>query len=325
MNNFTLIIPTHNRHNYLKRSIMYFENIAASVIYCDSSEVKYEGMFGNNMVYLHLPNNNFSEKILQALGIVKTDYVALCADDDFILIDALYQGIDILTQSSSHETVLGFSIAFHEKFDGQYYCVKKLPELIDLNFTPEKNTKLFFNNYQQVLWGMYNKDIVEKTFRIIKEGKFNNENFIELVLGAIACYSGGIKILENVWSVRELSAKEHWGDKHKGITRAYFDRTNRNDFKQFKIQTDKHTYNGFSKLILESYLNLTITNKCKFFIKSFLKKSILSFLFTAKKKQKRLKNVSSYEKYSGLEKFNATSNDQYYLNKIGDILKLYCE
>lgn len=326
MNNFTLIIPTHNRHNYLKRSIAYFENSAASIIYCDSSETVYEGRLGNNMKYLHLPLTIFSKKILYALNLIETDYVALCADDDFIMLDALSQGINFLNQNKAFATVLGLNIAFHEKFDGEYYFEgnSSLPD--EINFDPKKNTQIFFNNYRQVLWGMYNKNIVEKAFNIIQEAKFKNENYIELVLGGVACYCGGIKILESVWSVRELSAKEHWGDKHNAITFDYFESDSRNDFKQFKIKVDKITYDGFSEFIMESYLKLTFISKCKLLIKSFLKNIIPPILIRIiKHNPNKEKYNNSIEKYNTLKKFNASTDIEYSLNKISNIIKEFSE
>lgn len=89
MNDFTLIVPTHNRHHYLKRSIEYFKELNARVIYCDSSQVKYSGVLPSNIEYLHTPNLNFAEKILNAISVVNTSKIALCADDDFILLESL--------------------------------------------------------------------------------------------------------------------------------------------------------------------------------------------------------------------------------------------
>jgi len=91
--NFTLIVPTHNRHHYLKRSIAFFKDLEAYVIYCDSSLNPYIGLFKTNMKYVHVPGKQFAEKVLIALNCIRTDYVAMCADDDFILYSALYKGI----------------------------------------------------------------------------------------------------------------------------------------------------------------------------------------------------------------------------------------
>jgi glycosyltransferase domain-containing protein len=177
--NFTLIIPTHNRYRYLKRSIDYFKDLDAKVIYCDSSEDVYSDYLASNMEYIHLPGKQFSEKILIALEKIKTDFVALCADDDFIVIESLYKACNILEKQNSFKTVLGKNVSFHENFDGTFYITDNiLPE--DIDFSSYKNASVFFSNYQQILWGLYDKQVISKSFELINKAKYDNDNFIEL-------------------------------------------------------------------------------------------------------------------------------------------------
>ncbi len=317
--NFTLIIPSHNRHNYLRRSAAYFKSLDCDVIYCDSSHISYDGSFAPNMKYLHLPETTFAEKILIALEYVATDFVALCADDDFIMVDALYKGVNILEQFSDFKTIIGCNIGFHENFDNNFYFKNK-PVLGEVNNKPCINAKIFFKNYQQVLWGLYDKQIVERSFTIIKKAEFENDNFIELVLGGIACYMGGIKVLEDVWSVRELSSQLHWGDKHKSILTSFFDQDNTKDFKQFRQQLDRETEKGFSKLVLTSYMNLSFTIKLKNTLKFIIRRLTLNKCPRPCSPEKTNYN-DSFDKYPGLKVFNITQVEQNALMKIYEVLK----
>lgn len=324
MYNLTLIIPTHNRHKYLKRSIEYFKDLNAKVIYCDSSEEAYSSYLASNMEYIHLPEKKFAEKILIALKKTDSDFVALCADDDFILIDSLYNGASFLINNDSFKTVIGQNIAFHERFEGQYYFKAKATDLNEINSDPYTNCISFFKNYQQILWGLYHKEILINTFQIIKEANFNNENFIELVLGGIACYSGGIKILDEVWSIRELSAKEHWGDKHKVISIEYL-YSNGNDSKLFKDKLDRHTTNGYAKLVLINYLKLTKVKKYKILIKEIIKHILLFLLRPVKLSAKMREYNNSFEKYPGLQKYFIPDKLKLQLNKISTTIERNCE
>lgn len=317
--NFTLIIPTHNRHKYLRRSVAYFKSIDCDVIYCDSSSVSYDGLFAPNMKYLHLPESAFADKILIALEYVATDFVALCADDDFIMFNALYKGVDILQQSIGFKTIIGCNIAFHEKFDNNFYFKDK-PVLGEINYKPSKNSKIFFNNYQQILWGLYDRRIVEKSFTIVKEAVFKNDNFIELVLGGIACYVGGIKVLEEVWSVRELNSQLHWGDKHKSITTSFFDQGNKKDFMKFKLHLDALTEKGYSKLVLKSYMNLSVIVNIKNLLKSFIRTVTLNKFPRACSVQNS-NYIDSFDKYPGLNIFNISGEEEYGLMKISEVIK----
>jgi glycosyltransferase domain-containing protein len=252
MNNFTLIIPTHNRHHYLKRSIEYFKDLNANVIYCDSSSKKYEGGLYDNVSYLHLPGQNFAAKVLFALSRIETNFIALCADDDFIVIESLYKGFSFLNDNKNYKTLVGKYISFKDVFDGHYYPIyQQLPDDIDLSF--ERNAEVFFQNYYQVLWAMYDKEVLIKAFQIINEAKFYNDNFIELVIGTCACHAGGIKFLKEIWGVREITTVEHWGNRHASITSMQVAQVNE-DYNKFKELVDRNTHIGYADKVMNSYL-----------------------------------------------------------------------
>lgn len=278
MNNFTLIIPTHNRHHYLKRSMEYFKNLDAEVVYCDSSLEKYEGELHPNVNYLHLPGKNFASKVLFALSGIKTNFVALCADDDFIVIDSLYKGLSVLTEDQNYKTIVGKYISFKDHFDGNYYPLyQELPNNIDGN--PEKNVDLFFSNYYQILWAMYDKEVVLNAFQIINDAKFYNDNYIELIVGSCACYGGGIKFVDEIWGVREVSTKEHWGNKHVPITSMKIAQI-QGDYEKFQTLLDKNTFNGYAEKVMTNYLHIHIKSNgfFKFWISKIIPKNIKKIL-----------------------------------------------
>lgn len=278
MYNFTLIIPTHNRHNYLNRSIEYFKSLDADVIYCDSSSKEYKGELSNNMKYLHLPNKKFAEKILISLEKINTDFVALCADDDFIIIESLCKGSVFLAKNNNYSTVLGKYIAFNENFDGNYYNLyQELPK--DIDFSPSKNAEEFFQNYYQILWAMYDKKVLVKAFHIIYQAQFLNDNFIELVIGAYACYQGGLKFQNEIWGVRELNVQDHWGARTPEITKKDCLEF-KNDYKVFEELLDNKTFPGYAEVVLTSYFKYQKVNEYSFrsIVKIILPKVILRYI-----------------------------------------------
>ena len=103
------------------------------------------------------------------------------------------------------------------------------------------------------LWSMSHKNVLIKAFQIINEVKFHNDNFIELVIGACACYEGGIKFLNNIWGVREISTLEHWGNQHKPITNMEI-ANEKGDYMRFSETIDSKTNSGYAKIIMTNYL-----------------------------------------------------------------------
>lgn len=306
MHNFTLIIPTHNRHHYLVRSMKYFKDLDANILYCDSTNELFEGEIFSNMKYIHMPGKRFYEKIIFALNEVTTDLVVMCADDDFILINALYNGSDFLINNKNYKTLVGKYVGFNEKFDGKFFPIyQKLPEDIDLGY--EKNSEIFFKNYYQILWSMSHKNVLIKAFQIINEVKFHNDNFIEIVIGACACYEGGIKFLNNIWGVREISTLEHWGNQHKPITNMEI-ANEKGDYMRFSETIDSKTNFGYAKKIMINYL--LGQKKENYLLKNSISKII----------PQKLKNIIKQKILIKITKTDLTSTKDIELEKLCSIL-----
>jgi glycosyltransferase domain-containing protein len=267
MNNVTIVVPTHNRHKYLKRSMEYFKNFDAHIIYCDSSFEKYSKELYSNISYLHLPDQNFASKVLIALERVSTSLVALCADDDFILMDSLFHGCSILNNNEKISTVIGKTIFFHEKFDGFFYENSKFHPR-QILFSPSENAISFFSDYTQILWGLFRKENLITCYKLIKEANFYNENFFEITIGAISCYFGGVSIIDKIWSIRELTIEEHWGDKHEPVLNIY-DNQIHQDYVKFEKLVDQNTMPKFANLVFKSYTRKSKFIQLKLYLKTF--------------------------------------------------------
>jgi len=317
--NFTLIVPTHNRHNYLKRSIEYFKDLKATVIYCDSSENRYSGYIEENMVYLHLPGKKFIDKMLIALNEVKTDFIATCADDDFVLIKTLHKGSCFLENNYSYAAVVGRNIGFKANFNGEFLYSRTVPN--DLNFTPDVNAKIFFKNYYQIFWAMYKKDVFQTFYNIVSDCNFKNDNFQELVAGAICCYSGGIKFIEDIWGVREQNEGNHWGARHKSLNDIFINTDIKNDYMIFKAQIDKNTRQGYGKLVFHSYIGSynykLIKHRVKIILKIFISKKLSTML---RRIQSSIKDNQAPESTS-IKKLAESDYHKYKLVRIKNILE----
>lgn len=306
----------------MQRSIAYYKDLQAEVIYCDSTDTIYDGYLPDNIKYYHLPGKLFHEKILYVLDFTITEYIALCADDDFILKSSLYKGAEVLLNQPHFQTVLGERIAFRDNFDGVFYSsTKKLGS--DLTYDKDTNAKLFFENYPQVLWAMYNKQILVRSFEIIKKADYSNDNFIELTLGAIACSLGGIKYLNDIWGAREISTAIHWGNRHKTIFSIYNDKNIRNDFNNFRKLTDSVVHKGYADLVLKSYLKLTASKKIKLIfigvVSKIMHKSILRIV---KKTFVKKHNIDdAYSKYPNLQKAELALEVKVEMREIQNLLE----
>ncbi|MFA7281146.1 MAG: TIGR00180 family glycosyltransferase, partial [Sterolibacterium sp.] len=121
--NITLIIPTYNRPDLLKRAISYWSAYGHQLIIVDGSDVpneectKYDTEDG--ITYFHMPVS-IEQRILFAASQVATDYVAMIPDDEFYLPSALEEARDILDSMPDVSFVAGATIAF-KTIDGRLF------------------------------------------------------------------------------------------------------------------------------------------------------------------------------------------------------------
>ena len=216
--NITIVIPTHNRHEKLARILRYLDKESVKIIVIDSTKNPFDVTGYQRVEYFHNPNFNFSDKIIYACDSVTTDYICLCADDDFVLVDKL----ESLVAKSPKGTaaIIGSTVVFDENFNGEFRYQRKIR--VD-EFYVEENSKSFFSDYSQVLWGVYAVNLLRNPFLDIKELKFKNDNFIELYLSHRLIKDGGIFRTQEFFSIREVSPSDHWGKRHKNLRQAYFE------------------------------------------------------------------------------------------------------
>lgn len=257
----TILIPTHEREKHLNRSISYFKKFPIPVVYADSSKKKYDGLLPDNIRYFYYSHNEgLFEKILFSLDEIDTQFVALCADDDFLLYSGLVKGTEFLRDNPSYKTVSGKIYLFKEHFDGTFYEFYRTSYNKDINKNSGCNARLYFGDYFQTVWAIHEKEKLKKIASILSEKQWENLAIPEIIVGAINCFEGGIRVLPNIWEVREYLKN------NVNMTKAHALDNDNNEFKQFKEIIDKYTVKGYADLIVENincyYFNF-LTNDLK--------------------------------------------------------------
>ena len=80
LNRLTVVIPSFGRHDYLLRQISFWSNSAARVVIIDGSpdQLALGTQLPSNIEYIHDPSP-FAIRMLNSVGCVKTDFVAVLA------------------------------------------------------------------------------------------------------------------------------------------------------------------------------------------------------------------------------------------------------
>lgn len=121
---YVVIIPTCNRPEYLKRILEYYEGFSQKfkIIVGDSSSDKNKSTNEKNIellcnldiTYLSYPADiDPLSKFLCMLNHAGEKYCVFCADDDFIIPNAIRQAINFLEKNLDYSTAHGHYIRFH--------------------------------------------------------------------------------------------------------------------------------------------------------------------------------------------------------------------
>lgn len=309
----TLIIPSHNRHEYLDRIFEYYTDVNFNVICCDSSDNKYEKELPDNISYNHVPGLNFKEKMYKTISEVDTEYIVCCADDDFILKESIPEGVDFLDENTDYNSFVGQYSGFLKPFNASFYqnpsqSSSYLPSIGIDNITS------FMQNYHMILWCLYRKEDVVVAYDIINEASFSNDNFIELIIGITLASRGKIKINNSLWGIREIDSQgDHWGKRHKSLCIEEKSKIS-NDIKEIKSVLPNKLDEYFFDVGLEAYMifcNKSVLNNNRN-TKSF-KSKLISYI-----KSKIPLKIKSFIRWG-----RRTVQDSKELNEIKKVLENY--
>ena len=291
IDNLIIIIPTHNRQNYLRRVVKYYSSFPCKVYISDSSKEIAEIECSDNISYRWVPQSNFYGKVLDVLNETSADFYALSPDDDFLKQETLMECYEALKNNSHYSAGLGRQVLFNENFDGSFWSPDYLNRLNNIgkkNFRSKAEYVQYFeSHYQNILWSLFRKEVITKAFKSLSECNFSNGNFIELVLGIEAIRNGDIYMSRNGLNYREIISSDHWGSKTLPITWDNISKNNQlsEDVEKFKQHYDD---NGFAEFCLNSYLGpdekpsfyKRVVSRVGRFMVHIIKKSFKKRMFT---------------------------------------------
>ncbi len=201
----TIIIPTHERHEYLSRIIEYYSDIDQHVIIVDSSDKAYaEKIVNKHIEYNHLPGMDPVNRIINAIDNVKTPYIIMCADDDFIVKSSFQQCVSFLESNSDYETVQGFILAFvnhGDKIDFRLMYRHVLNVNINSN-SPVVRLEKYYSNFIQTFYTVRRKEALKNAMLAVRDNNIQGK-LVDQTVCMHSIISGKMKVLPVFFGVRE--------------------------------------------------------------------------------------------------------------------------
>ena len=211
----TLVIPTHNRVNYLKRILDYYESAPLRIIVADSSKEKFPFEIANqNIRYYHCPSTSLPQKLSDVLQVVETTFVVMCADDDFTLPDAIKQCVDFLEQNKVFVVAQGNVLSYlKDKANigklGFSILYKDMLSFTIEDNDPMKRIERLLKNYKSIFYAVHYTENLQFAFDGV--GQAIQNLYLNEYVTVLPLIKGNYAELPLLFQVREYSQDS--GDK----------------------------------------------------------------------------------------------------------------
>ena len=200
----TIVIPSHYRHNFLYRNLDYHQNVRVSILVADSTNTPFVGQKQYpNVKYFHYPNSPFHLKMADVFQHVETPYVAMCADDDFMIPSSIKCCIEFLENHSDYASVQGHYVSFRngENLEMGPLYTTTIGYHIDAN-TVEERIKQVMNHGFHQHYSIHHTEILKNFFQE-NHSHYSNRNLGEIALPLIAAINGKHKVIPVFHMARE--------------------------------------------------------------------------------------------------------------------------
>lgn len=207
--NVRMILIT-NRHYYINRAIAYYKKkgVEASLVIADGCERPWTEAKKTSAHYHHLPDYELlTDRISHVFALHEFEYACLCADDDFIVPERVYEGADFLSKNPEYASTFGRYIRFaiHNssvQFSEQYH------QRLYRDFTSstaQQRVQDFLLNYIQLFYCVHRKDVFKE---FLEHNSMHCMRFVvdvgaERLLSLLALLHGKVKYFDKIWCFRE--------------------------------------------------------------------------------------------------------------------------
>jgi glycosyltransferase domain-containing protein len=201
----SIIMPTHERKQVLKRAIAYYEQFdIANIVVCDSSLIADEYAAAHpTVIYHHVPELDFAAKILHGITISNTAFVCLSADDDFLSQSGLLSALAFLNEHADYVSVQGMYTQFtyigkERVIFNQLY--NKANTQLESD-SPEERVVSSMDPYMPQLYSLHRKEVLQKAIELATSvPRITN---VEMSCNLVPMIFGKHKVLGDFWMTRD--------------------------------------------------------------------------------------------------------------------------
>ena len=152
-----VIIPSYCRPQALRRAADYWSHSSLPVLIVDGSPEPTLIKFAENIKYEHHPTSPMQVRILAAAKSYSTEYLVLCADDDFFGLGALKIAAEFLDRSPKFSAVQGWGGTFsYDSRTLNWNLPDYLSEVFEaIEDDPIRRMRSLFEPYRQIFYSVF--------------------------------------------------------------------------------------------------------------------------------------------------------------------------
>lgn len=245
----TIIIPTFERPEFLRRSLDYWSVYPVNVIVIDGSIAPALAidrfLLPTNVQYYHLPIS-LEERFSFAATMLVGTYAALISDDEFLAYSALDLAANILDAESEVSAVLGATLAFNN-LHGRFLCKMQYQSAQQLNIngsTPRERLEQRFNaTGNSIFYPLVRVEALRLALQFIGEHKYSCPYIAEYQMEAMLCAAGAVRVMPIVMWFRSFETPMITSTNHdRGVLLPVWiqDRRNLGDLERLKTSASKY-------------------------------------------------------------------------------------
>lgn len=254
-----------------------------------------------NLTYLYRPKATLQERLYLSNEYVKTEYVTLCADDDFIFPSGLIKAINFLDRNIKYNATQGRIIRFKDypNFSWRPDYEKWLK--IDINYDDPYARQKKIDLAPQFMYAVMRTHVYKNIISIFEGVKSGSLNMNEYAFQYATLFSGSYKSIGALYGARIEHSKSRvhiefdtWKESNELDYRQY----KSNVLRLYKTKLDISTAENLERYVTSIFLQ-QLKNKAK---KNSIKKSE-----AIKKIRKQAKNLQIFNKFRPVGSFSRLS------------------
>ena len=219
LSKITVVIPTFNRPNILNRNLEFLDsfNYKLKVLVLDSSTIKkkfnFKKFLNLEIIYKKFKKDiYFAKKIYSGVKTVKTKYLLLCADDDFVIPNCISLCINFLEKNNAYVACRGYflqhsiSNKFYQKMN--YNLLYKNNFSCENSYSFERCNEYLMGKKSNFFYSVIRTRTSNKIWKFIST-KVTNSMQLEIFKSFLIYFYGKVKVLNYLYSSRSSVNKKN--------------------------------------------------------------------------------------------------------------------